>query len=267
MLVLSYSICLLSNTRMVYADIIPEPYDDFFQDYANEMEYHLQTRVANSKKGYANLYKNPESDIVITYVKNGTEITVKYLYTDKNDCVWALVEPNLEVIGNDYDTAWIRLDDFTLVYDARQFRKDNLEKLVEEKVKFDVSQYDKNIIMWSFPLSGKRVYDIDITSDYVDYVSATLESDLHATYEDQFHQKWVEYYDWSKRIQGWICITDPCNKDMRVDDKVNYEAYPPAAPKLKDQMSTTVKLSIILVLLVVGTTVVIIYVKHRGPRK
>ena len=50
MLVLSYSICLLSNTRMVYADIIPEPYDDFFQDYANEMEYHLQTRVANSKR-------------------------------------------------------------------------------------------------------------------------------------------------------------------------------------------------------------------------
>ena len=118
LLTLTLTILMLSALALpVAADIIYEPSNLFYNTHREECEY-LRVRhyVANTKEGYAYLYQSPDNAMTVRAYPNGEEAAITWLYTAPDGAQWGMV-------GD--ESGWIRLADWSLVYDSREFLKDH----------------------------------------------------------------------------------------------------------------------------------------------
>ncbi len=101
-------ITLLLTGLPIFADVIFEPYDDFFRNHRDECEdIGMQKYYVNSDDGYACFYKAPESDDIVKEYQNGEELYIQYLYTDKNGDIWG------DSFSNE---GWVRMSELSLEY-------------------------------------------------------------------------------------------------------------------------------------------------------
>lgn len=252
------AVCLLQYTN-VSADVIVEPKDQFFLEHRNECEQCNRTYLANSEKGYANIYKSPESGVILTYIENQASEFVSYTYRDAAGCLWGYLQYSKELKGNESASGWILLDDFSLKYDSEEFMKDHKDQMIQEKVEFRISEFEQPVMLWTYPHSGEVSCEIDPGTDYAENYSN--EYDFY--YEDEEGQKWI-YISYYMLAKGWICITDPLNNNIAADETGKVEFYPSASPTAEQQFQ---KETVWILLAVVGVVVVTAIAIHHIYRK
>lgn len=263
-LFLCFIVMLSTIGSKVMADVIATPNDDFYEEHYEECEHSVRTYIANSKKGYVDIYRNPESKKTITYLLNDTKVQTTFTYVNPNGITWGVVEDQSILGAFSEDAGWIRLDEFVVVYDHEEFLKEHQEEIVAQPVDWDLSTYQNDIYLWTYPNSGIQSGVIDPTTDYAANYSKTYDQ----YYEDEEDNRWV-YIGYYMTMKGWICIDDPENDAISEVDTSWEEGvtlYPAAVPDPMNPYYREVAIVAVMVLAVVLLTVVMIRVLYRKGR-
>lgn len=256
------TLCMASN--LVIADLIATPNDDFYKEHYEDCKHSVRTYIANSKNGYAYIYRSPESEQTITYVLNGTKVQTTFTYIDSNEVTWAVVE-DTSILGEfEKDAGWIRLDEFTVVYDHEEFLKDHQEEILAQPVDWDLSTYQNNIYLWTYPNSGIQSGVIDPTTEYAANYTKTYDQ----YYVDDAGNRWV-YIGYYMIKKGWICIDDPEN-DAIADVDTSWEEdvtlRPAKAPDSWNSYEREIAIVAVMVIAVVLLTAILIRVLYKKER-
>ena len=203
------SILIGCGKTKVFADVIVEPQDNFYEEHREECEYISRTYIVNSKEGYVYLFVSPESKKVLGSIGNNTEVFIQFIYEGENEVTWGVVMDTSLFKESRAKTAWINLSDCYVKYDQISFLEDHEEELVQEEISFDFSNSSKEVILWTYPQSGEIAGRIDPTSEYAQSSERTYDN----YYLDSNNEKWIQinYYMGQK---GWVCVTDPTNEKI-----------------------------------------------------
>ena len=161
-------------------------------------------------------------------VENGREFNIIYTYTDKRGKAWGMIYPSpVQSKAGVTKTAWISLKDFSIKYNQNAFLNEHKDEIQNITVEFDLSEYDTPVILWKVPLAGQIETKIDTTTNY----AREYKKQFDSYYIDPYGQKWVEVEMYKGYYNGWICISDPCNEKIKLDDKLQYTLYPVSTPE------------------------------------
>ena len=271
--------CIHAGEGKVKADVIWRPVERFYDEHYDELERVVDYWITNSKNGYVTLYKNPESKRIVTYIENGTELLIRFIYTDSNGKQWGIVGKIDGTFEELKDTGWIEFDECVRPYNNLEFRKDHKLDIIEKKINFNPTKCSKSVIIWDFPYCGEINIKIDPTSSEADKMYRNFQNVEYEFYTADDGAEWVYYMGFEDyHNNGWICITDPYSEEMKVDEKILYEKYPAKKPpldeetlekeRLKEQTyekhaPNHIVISVILVIVVVGVTAVVIRCMFR----
>lgn len=260
-LLLLAMVCLMLTalTLPAAADIIYEPGNLFYVTHSKDCEY-LRVRhyLANSEAGYAYLYQSPDNTMTVRAYPNGEQAAITWLYTAPDGAQWGLI--------ND-ESGWIRLSDWSLVYDSREFLKDNEDKCppYEEGSFAPIEGSNASpILTWTYP--GGELRERKLTDGEITYF-------VSKTYTDEGGTVWGYIgYRYGER-DFWVCLTAP------YDESVGGYALPeheitlkqaPVAPEDIPVSAGNVTVLIVAGVLIVGVvigTAVLIRVTFAKKRK
>lgn len=195
-----------------YGDVIWEPDNDFYKKNAEFCEYDGRNYTVNSPEGSVKVQKSPRSAKLTDVVENGVTLYVSFTYTDKKGKDWGIVELD------DGSSGWLPMKDLAVVYDNISFKKDHADEFQIYNDEFTAYETQEDIFFWSYPGSGKlsgRASDIHKRNLSISH-----------TYTDGDGRLWgyVGYY---YATSGWICISDPSNETIPVNEA---ETAPVIAP-------------------------------------
>ena len=232
------------------ADIIYEPNNLFYNTHREECEY-LRVRhyVANTKEGYAYLYQSPDNAMTVRACPNGEEIAITWLYTAPDGAEWGMV--------ND-ESGWICLNDWSLVYDSREFLKDHEAECVpfdsESAAEIPATE-EKPVIAWSYPGGDRAEYTL--SNGNVAYF-------VNQTYTDANGTVWGHIgYMYGMR-DFWVCLSNPYDESVGgfalseheitlIQDPVAQEDIPVSG----GNKTALIVAGVLIVGVIVGTTVII----------
>ncbi len=258
---LTLSLALIMLTALAVpaaADVIIEPENLFYATHRDECEY-LRVRyyLTNSETGYVYLYQSPDNALTVRSFPNGEKLALTWLYTEPNGEEWGMI----------YDeSGWFRLSDLSLVYDSREFLKDNESKCVPyEKDSFEPINGSNGspILTWAYPggeLRERKITDGEVT----EFVSKS--------YTDENGTVWGYIgYRYGER-DFWVCLTAPYDETVGEYALPEHEIalkHAPVAeediPVSKTNISTAIIAGVLIVAVVIGTAVIIrvMFVKKR----
>jgi hypothetical protein len=271
-LIIMYS---LTNTGyVVHADLIWTPEDDFYQKHSEDCEKLNRSYTANGPEGEIVLWKSPVSKKKVASFENGSVFNVEYIYTDKKEHSWGIVET---VQGN----GWLRMEELVLVYDNISFCEQHESEFQPYNGEFDAYVVEEPILLWTYPGSGKTygtISELDQLHSFV-YV-----------YTDEEGRQWG-YYAFKLKLKdnpkselgnsaSWVCLTDPTNKDLPVIEYESADSSVTKQPSEHIQLSDRTKsnqvgngknevilyLGIPVAILLV-TTMILIWIFWRKDRK
>lgn len=208
--------CTLTNTGYVaYADLIWTPDDEFYEKHSDECVRVERSFTANGPEGETVLWKSPGSKKKIATFENETEFYVEYVYTDKKEKQWGIVQT---VQGS----GWLRMEELLFIYDNIAFCEQHVSEFRAYNGEFDDYVVEEAILLWTYPGSGKtngKISEFD-----------NLHS-IQYVYTDQEGRQWGYYaftdtVNWNRRwgySAAWICLTDPINDKLPV---IKYEITP-----------------------------------------
>lgn len=232
------------------ADVIVEPNNLFYATHREECEYIRYRRyLTNSEAGYVYLYQSPDAELTVRSFPNGETVVLTWLYTDKAGEVWG-------ILGD--DSGWFRLSDLSLVYDSKEFLKDNEAKCVPfEKGSFESIEASEEtpVIRWSYPGGEKEEYSIQ-NGDITEFVSKT--------YTDEGGAVWG-YIGYMYGMRDfWVCLTAPYDETVGgyalPDHEITLKQEPTPVEDIPVSSNNTVILTVVGVLIaavVIGTVVLI----------
>ncbi len=209
------SAVILSVGLSVYADVIVEPRDDFFDEHQDECVYNNSRQyVVNTDKGYAYLYVDPESSLTIKGYSNGEAVRISWLYTDKSGEVWGVLS---------WETGWFRMSDLTVVYDGYSFIEDHgheFEEYVQGSYNISVSE-DDPVEVWQYP--GKRLNFSYGYSDINGFISQTY------TDEEGIVWGYISYLVGSRNV--WVCLSGNESDIIEESEVTVYLKADPVVPE------------------------------------
>lgn len=198
--VLIYSIVLAITGSMiavlpVYADIIWEPDDMFYNNHASECTYVNRAFTANGPDGIVIVYKNPESPQKVTQLDNGTVIFISFTYQDSEGILWGIYENT-----NAKKTGWMPMDYMEVVYDSISFAEEFQEEITGQvEQELDKQYLGQEIYLWKYPgaENGTPMQTQEHLPTY------------NAVFKDEEGRLWgnVNYYYGMKN--SWVCIDQP----------------------------------------------------------
>ncbi len=183
----------LSLALPVLADVIIEPSDAFYAQHSDECEYQQPRRyIVNTEEGHAYLYVSPVSTLTVKGYPNGEQISISWLYTDKNGDEWGLIS---------HETGWFRMSELTVVYDSVSFleeHKHEMTEYVKGTYTLEASE-EMPIPMWAYPHKMRDSYF------YSDDIAAYVQT----IYTDAEGVVWgyISYYMGTRNV--WVCLSDP----------------------------------------------------------
>lgn len=180
------------------ADIILYPTTDFYKAHSSQCRLERRYYTVNSESGSLASSTTPLTKDIFAEYQNGEKLWVDCIYKSKNGDEWGLIGP-----FEGYDE-WIPMDQMKVVYDNTSFVEEHKSEFYSSSYD-EVQDYDgKSIIFWQYPNSGIISYQVRGYSIYGQYGN---------TYKDPMGRVWV-YVGYYQLQRGWICVDDPCNKDL-----------------------------------------------------
>lgn len=232
------------------ADVIIEPQNLFYATHRDECQY-LRVRhyLANSDAGYVYLYQSPDNKMTVGSYPNGEKLALTWLYVAPDGSEWGLL----------YDeSGWFCLNDLSLVYDSREFLKDN-EALCQpcEPGSFESisSSNASPVLTWTYPGGERQEYDIT-NGDVSEFVSLT--------YTDGNGNVWGHINYMYGMRDFWVCLSKPYDENAGGFALADHEISLKEAPTPEEEIPVSennktllIVAGVLIVAVVVGTAVLI----------
>lgn len=203
------------------ADVLWEPNDSFYSKHYGDCYQVYRYFICNGPDGYVNGYKAPNSKKIEDVFQNGVKVYVSMAY-EKDGVEYGVVEYSKDENGEPQPafygrakTAWLRLDELSLVYDAESFDDEHWSEYQSGEVSFDVSEC-KTIVLWTYPGSG--VISGTISASELD---SSAELYLSNKWVDEDGREWGKIGYWRGIRNVWICASDPENEDISFDVRIS----------------------------------------------
>lgn len=250
---LSLVLVLLMLTALTIpaaADVIIEPQNLFYLTHRDECEYlRVRQYLANSDAGYVYLYQSPDNKMTVGSYPNGEKLALTWLYVAPDGTEWGLL----------YDeSGWFCLNDLSLVYDSREFLKDN-ETLCQpyEKGSFESIAASNASPVWTWTYPGGERQEYDITNgDVTEFVSKT--------YTDENGTVWGHINYMYGMRDFWVCLSKPYDENAGgfalSDHEITIKVAPTPADEIPVSENNKVLLivaGVLVVAVVIGTAVLI----------
>jgi hypothetical protein len=243
------TVCLLLIPSFaVYADVIIEPSNDFYERHRSQIIYLGRSFTANGADGFASVKKEPGSKNDIAALQNGEVTFLQYTCLYDGD-YWGYTFQH---------SGWININELLVIYDYVAFEEDYFKEFYLFDGGYDEIAETRSAVVWPWPGAGAPMWtfeDLDMENFRV----------RHA-YTDGDGREWgfVAYMYGSRNI--WVCLSDPLNRDipafnpapapMRWDSDtphIEIEAYGNSA----SEDSILIVIIALIAALVVGTAVLI----------
>ncbi len=239
-----------------FADVVWEPQSDFFKKHQNECNYvdNLE-RIANGPGGSVKVWESPVSDRVIDTIVNGRKVFVGYTYIDKLGQEWGL-------LSRGDKSGWVPMANLVIDPKTKSFFDKYRDVIQNSDQDFTVPEGIERIYLYTFPGSGELGGGGSVG------VGETISTVSSFTDKDGRQWGYVIYF---RAQDGWLCISDPGNDRIPVDEEVLAGAVMPQEPEViitpqseKNNMLIPIA---ILVVVVAGVMVILIRVISKKTTK
>lgn len=246
-IILTVQICTISN-----ADVAWEPQNNFFKHHADECRRVKEDLITNGYGGKVVIWESPVSDREIDSIENGTWVFVGYEYTDKRGYNWGLVD-------NGGKTGWAPMDYLEVEPGLRSFSQKHSDEVQKFSGNYELPDGTDKLYFWTYPGSGEITAEFPVDSD--EHIS------IHSSYTDKDGMQWG-YVNYFYTHDGWICMSDPSNDQIPVNEEDAADAVMPPEPtviiKPQPEGPNIVILVAILVVVVGAGTGILIRILFRG---
>ena len=191
----------------VQADVIYEPYDDFFFAHRGECKYTNREFTAAGPNGMVTLYVDPLNPAEEKVYPNGTIFTVSYVYDASDGVQWGCCD-----MWQDEVTGWAPMEYLEMIYDGISFEEDYGDCFVQTQASLDAATItDGSVCFWKYPGSEETIA-VKAGEDYL--------PEYYNIYTDADGIRWGQcgYYFGIKN--HWINLDNP---------SADYETLYPAA--------------------------------------
>lgn len=130
------------------ADVIYQPYDDFYFAHMNECEYVCRNYTANGPNGTVTLYTDPVTNMKEAECPNGMTLYVSYTYETDDGTLWGCCDDREAAV-----TGWAPMEYLELIYDGISFAEEYSDQFVETEIIPDANLIVENTI-WFWPYPG-----------------------------------------------------------------------------------------------------------------
>lgn len=181
----------------VRADAVYEPSDAFYSKHYRECEEEFRNYLGNGEKGYVPVYKSPDKHREINRIPNGSRILITCTYVAEDGQVWGYCDGWLEV-ADEFISGWVRMADFTEIYDDTAFQEEYDSELIWEYRTLDADYMGTNFYFWEYPGAEEPNWE----------ESLDWELECRPIFVDEFGYVWGRcgyYYG----MEGWICMDAP----------------------------------------------------------
>lgn len=199
------------------ADVIYEPFDDFYFSHRGECEYVNRAFTAAGPNGTVTLYVDPLNPAQEKTYPNGTVFTVSYTYESAKGIQWGCCD-----MWEDGVTGWAPMEYLELIYDGRSFEEEFGDKFVPVYESLDASLLtEQTICFWQYPGSEVTI-TVEAGEDYL--------LELYNIYTDDHGNRWGQcgYYFGIKNY--WINLDDPSAEPEMVQPTEQEETSPETRP-------------------------------------
>jgi len=246
---------LAGSSQAVYADVVVEPDNTFFDKYYTYMVPLDREFIVNGEAGYTQAQSAPNKQNVIGTFQNGHKCYITY------SCLYDGEYWGISYIG-EIGYGWFRMDDLLVLYDETAFEKEHAAAFYDYTGGMEEILEAGSVIIWEWPGSGVTLYTLDI-----------FEGDnfsISRAYTDGNGLEWG-YLDFFGR-GGWVCVSDPMNYDLPALDPMPAPAkwVPGAGHKdisAAEKSGSPVLLIVIIVAALVAGTVLLIKLLYDPKKK
>lgn len=194
-----------------FADVIWEPNNNFYESHRYECSYENRNYLTNGQKGYITLRTAPDSLVEVVNVVNGVRLTVGFTWQAEDGETWAVGDYAVQEEGQTWKwyTGWVSMDELALIYDYIAFEEDHNSEFQD----YDGSGDElTEAYLYSYP-NGRFQMLLVEAKEYMPFAET-----FQNLYTDENGLRWtfVGYYMGSRN--AWICIDDPLNEDLGVDE-------------------------------------------------
>ena len=245
--------CPISN-----ADVAWEPEDDFYRKHADECRLvRKEDLLANGPEGKVTVWQSPVSDREVGTKENRSKVYVEYVYKDKRGYEWGIVS-----IGGG-KTGWVPMDYLIVEPGLKNFYNKHSEEFKDGYDDFIPPEGVETVYFWSYPGSGKVMNKMPIYPE--DSIG------ISNSYTDKDGRQWG-YVDYFRQADGWICMSDPANAQIPVNEEDAAGVVMPPEPTeiIKPQSAGAAVLVLVAVLVaavVVGTVILVLVLYKKKTTK
>jgi len=203
------AICFLMaiiSALAAYADVIFEPFNNFFENHRGECEYINRQYYANGTNGSISLKIAPDSNEEVFEIENNEIITVSHTYNSSGK-VWGVASILTPGVG--YESGWVPMEQLLLVYDYISFAEEHQGEFYPYTGDYTELKKAEKIFFWTYPYSGVSDELSDIDMERFDENFA-----IDHVYKDEQGKEWgfVSWYYYIRQM--WVCLSDPSNPDI-----------------------------------------------------
>ena len=243
----------------VRADVIYEPFDNFYEEHRGECTYVGRSYTASGPNGTVTLYESPTNPGVEKVYPNETALYVSYTYQTGDGVLWGCCDK-----WDDDVTGWAPMEYLELIYDGISFAEEYGDQFVQTQIVMETEEEaGETIYFWEYP--GSRDYiDVTITKDYA--------PEFQTSYTDADGNEWVRcsYY---MGIKGYWVNLNNATADYETlfhdapEETAPAETEAPATEKVAEIVpaGTNLKLTVTLAVaaVVIATAALLVALKKK----
>jgi hypothetical protein len=244
------------NCLIAFADVVWEPQTDFYKKHQDECIYVDDLKlIVNGPGGSVKVWESPVSDREIDIIENSSKVYVAYTYKDKLGHEWGL-------LSRGEKSGWVPMVYLAAEPRAKRFSDLHGDEIQKSDQNFKMPEGIEKIYFYSFPGSGE--IDGSGPVDIDESISIAL------SYTDKDGRQWG-YVSYFRAQDGWLCMSDPGNDKIPVNEEDLAGAVMPPEPEViitPQPAGNNMLIPVaILVVVVAGVTVVLIRVISKKNNK
>lgn len=180
----------------VRADVIYEPFNDFYEENRDTCTYVGRSYTTNGPNGTVTLYRSPANPGVEKTYSNGIALYVSYTYQTADGILWGCCDN-----WDDDVTGWAPMEYLELIYDEQSFTEEYGDQFTPVQITLDAAELTgKTVYFWEYPGSCDHIA-VELSADY--------RPDFQESYIDGNGVQWLRC-GYFMGIRGkWINLNDP----------------------------------------------------------